>query len=415
MFCTNCGFKLEDGDVFCPNCGQRIEVEESFAESEMFYDDPQPQGMYQSEPPFQKQGGSDAEDTITNYIIAAAGGIGLSWLAVAALRVVNLVLLVLSNIFVSVVPLFSIVRSLDRLVNYLRLGLIWALIIIPIVVIGGLIYLYTNKRFAASKQMIIVGIIDAALVLIAALLYLFNPGYGAYVVIRLLMYLSAIASIVLGVDLFLNVFVEKKSLGGVFNLADDLEIIKSKTSKPSVKVDASHYTDENIPQYELTPQHEAKDSYFDGSGGELFVKWLLLSLLTMVTCGLAFPVMKQKIDKWKIEHTLIEGRRLVFNGTIGQLYLLYIKWFFLSLITCGVYAYLEFPALGYYKWKGVHTAFEDSQNVNQEGEFIDSFFDGNIAETIGYKQLFSIITVFTCFIGYPWGKAMLSRWEKKSS
>ena len=133
MFCTNCGFKLEDGDVFCPNCGQRIEVEESFAESEMFYDDPQPQGMYQSEPPFQKQGGSDAEDTITNYIIAAAGGIGLSWLAVAALRVVNIVLLVLSNIFYVIPPLHSIVDFLDRLVNYLRLGLIWALIIIPIV------------------------------------------------------------------------------------------------------------------------------------------------------------------------------------------------------------------------------------------------------------------------------------------
>ena len=421
MFCTNCGFRLEDGDEFCPNCGQKVDAVEGFAEREMFYDNPQPRDMYNPEELLKKQSGNDAENTITKYIIATTGGIGLAWVAIAALRLVSLAVDLVCRIIpfsAYIQPINEVIRLIYNVLNYLRISLVWALIIIPVVVIGGLIYLLAGRRYANSKQMILVGIIDSALVLLAAILFLVKPGYGhgsAYVIVKVFMYISALVSIVLGIDLFLNVFVEKKSLRGKFNLSDDFAIIKDKMSKPSVVVDASHYTDKNIPQYELTVQHEAKDSFFDGSGGGLFAKWLLLSLVSIVTCGLAAPIMIHRVIKWKVEHNVIEGKRLAFNGTAGQLYLLIIKWLFLTAITCGIYCYLEFPILGYYNWVGSHTAFEDSQNVNQNGEFVDSFFDGNIAETIGYVQLFRIITLFTCGIGLPWGQAMLSRWEKKSS
>ena len=415
MFCINCGFRLEEDDQFCPNCGQRVEAAESFAQQEMFYDEPQPQDMYYSEPVFNNQGNGDAENTITNYIIAASGGIGFSWILIALLRIlhsaVNIVGMGLS--FYS--PFNNLVYSVYNLLDTLSNVLVWALILIPIVVIGGLIYLLSKPQYASSKQMILIGIIDSGLVLLAAVLYLYNPSYATSMAAKIFMYISAIASIVLGIDLFLNVFIEKKALKGNFDLSDDFAIIKNLVSKPSVVVDSSHYTDKNIPQYELTEQHEAKDSFFDGSGGELFVKFLLLFLVSLVTCGLAAPVMLQRIFKWRIEHTVIEGRRLAFNGTVGQLYLLIIKWLFLSSITCGIYSYLEFPVLGCYRWVGCHTAFEDDQRVNHDGEFADSFFDGNIAETIGYMQLCGIITLFTCGLGLPWGQSMLSRWEKKST
>lgn len=40
-----------------------------------------------------------------------------------------------------------------------------------------------------------------------------------------------------------------------------------------------------------------------------------------------------------------------------------------------------------------------------------SYFDGNLAELIGYRVLCYLITVFTLGIGYPWAACMFARWE----
>jgi uncharacterized membrane protein YjgN (DUF898 family) len=59
---------------------------------------------------------------------------------------------------------------------------------------------------------------------------------------------------------------------------------------------------------------------------------------------------------WKINHTVIEGRRLKFTGSALGLFGNWIKWFLLTLITFGIYGFWVIIALE--KWKVKNTQFE---------------------------------------------------------
>lgn len=422
MFCINCGYKLEEGDVFCPNCGQRVESpEESLGLKRFENSNPADDNYYHrvnNDNPAHYANADSTGDveakSFERYVIAATGGIGFSWVAVILLNLLNRAIYIVSGIIPYFSPFSSLLNLVMRVLYIANNVLIWGLIAFAIFVITGLIYLLTRRRPQDSKQMIIIGIIDAALVLTAALLYTLPIRYyGAHSVLTILIYIVAIVSIVLGIDLFINVFIEKNNLFGKFDLSDDIALIKARLSKPAVRVDSSHYTDVNIPQYEMTEQHEQKDSFFDGAGGELFVKYILLYLISMVTCGLAAPVMMNSIVKWEVEHTVIEGKRLTFNGTAGQLFGLCLKWVILSLITCGFYIY--FAVLDFYRWKTKHTSYAGTAPIQENGPYRDCFFDGNVAETIGYMVLFSVITGVTCGLGTPWAMSMFTGWEKKST
>ena len=59
------------------------------------------------------------------------------------------------------------------------------------------------------------------------------------------------------------------------------------------------------------------DSYFDGTGGDLFVKQLLLTLLTIFTCSLATPWALVKVLEWRTSHTVIGGEGRSLDRTAG--------------------------------------------------------------------------------------------------
>ena len=62
-------------------------------------------------------------------------------------------------------------------------------------------------------------------------------------------------------------------------------------------------------------------SYFDG-GLLSYIGWIILgSLLTSCTFGICYPWALCMIYGWKINHTVIEGRRLKFNGTAVGLFI----------------------------------------------------------------------------------------------
>ena len=54
-------------------------------------------------------------------------------------------------------------------------------------------------------------------------------------------------------------------------------------------------------------------------------------------------------------------------------------------------------------------------NVNTAGTAAsgESYFDGGLAQQIGYTILGALVTVFTLGICYPWAFCMLYRWETK--
>ena len=97
------------------------------------------------------------------------------------------------------------------------------------------------------------------------------------------------------------------------------------------------------------------DSYFDGGLLQLLGWSILGGIITAITLGICYPWALCMVYGWKINHTVIEGRRLKFTGSAIGLFGNWIKWFLLCLITCGIYAFWLSIALE--KWKVRNTEF----------------------------------------------------------
>lgn len=96
-------------------------------------------------------------------------------------------------------------------------------------------------------------------------------------------------------------------------------------------------------------------SYFDGGLLQL-IGWTLLGILiTVLTIGICYPWALCMVYGWKINHTVIEGRRLKFNGTAIGLFGLWIKWLLLMIVTLGIYSF--WVGISLEKWKVKNTTF----------------------------------------------------------
>ncbi|MDR0719319.1 MAG: DUF898 domain-containing protein [Treponema sp.] len=98
-------------------------------------------------------------------------------------------------------------------------------------------------------------------------------------------------------------------------------------------------------------------SVFDGSVLGNFGTNLAAWLLGFITLGIAVPWAVAYRQRWLTSHTIIEGKRLKFDGTGGQLFGKYIIWFLLSIITLGIYATFFLP-VRMQQWVTKHTFFE---------------------------------------------------------
>lgn len=102
---------------------------------------------------------------------------------------------------------------------------------------------------------------------------------------------------------------------------------------------------------------EKKDSYFDG-GLAQWIGWKIAGFfVTLLTLGICYPWAVCMIYKWKINHTVVNGRRLKFVGRAGGLFGLWIKWFLLTIITIGIYGF--WVPISLEKWRVKHTIFAD--------------------------------------------------------
>lgn len=80
------------------------------------------------------------------------------------------------------------------------------------------------------------------------------------------------------------------------------------------------------------------DSYFDGNSFEYYGYVYLGGLFTALSLGFAFPWIMCLIQKWDIGHQVINNKRLRFNGTGSGFFGEYIIIVLLSIITCGIYS-----------------------------------------------------------------------------
>lgn len=100
---------------------------------------------------------------------------------------------------------------------------------------------------------------------------------------------------------------------------------------------------------------DGRTSFFDGGVIGYLGRVILGGFLIALTFGIATPWAITLMYGWRINHTVIEGRRLRFSGTGFGLFGNWIKWFLLTIITLGIYGFWVHIKLE--DWKVKNTSF----------------------------------------------------------
>lgn len=225
---------------------------------------------------------------------------------------------------------------------------------------------------------------------------------------------------------------EYDSLNKEFNVA-----IKNKNYEKAKELEVK------IKAYEKEHGLE-KASYFDGGLLQLIGWKILGNILTVMSFGIAYPWAVCFIKKWEAKHTVINSRRLIFTGTGGGLFVKYIIWWLLSIVTLGIY--LFFLPIKMEKWIASHTydvpleIVEHVEKLKDEVNYAatkhdaaeaerlskelqeyqashdilgESYFDGRLLQLIGWNILTFFMNVFTLGIAVPFSMCLMMKWKMK--
>ena len=76
---------------------------------------------------------------------------------------------------------------------------------------------------------------------------------------------------------------------------------------------------------------------FNGNGGQLFVEYLIVVLLSMVTFEIYLPWGCLRLARWMANNTTVNGQRVEFHGDGGSLFGEFIIVYLLTIVTLGIY------------------------------------------------------------------------------
>lgn len=180
--------------------------------------------------------------------------------------------------------------------------------------------------------------------------------------------------------------------------------------EPEISEPASDSTENAVSIPANDGQKEKPASAFTGGAfANAFINWLVV-FVSMLTLGLAYPAMMCWRMRWEAKHTFINGRKLMFNGTGAQLFGKYLLWMLLSCITFGIY-YIWCASIALEKWKTKHTHYEGWEETSENAH--ESYFDGNAIQLFGVKLLTRFVTVITLSFGMYWAHCYKERWYCK--
>ena len=195
--------------------------------------------------------------------------------------------------------------------------------------------------------------------------------------------------------------------------------------------------------------------YTGGAIMTFLINWAV-AFVSVISLGLLFPFMFCWKKRWEAEHTFINGRRLVFDGTGVQLFGRFMIWFLLAIATLGIYFLIK-GNISFVAWETKHTHFEgvtvtykeekkprkkkrkqadvtaapDEEDVQSaeavqsaeeaqpveemelEEEPTQSRFDGRWYQLLGVNLLTFFVTVITLSLGYYWAHCYRERWYCK--
>lgn len=151
-----------------------------------------------------------------------------------------------------------------------------------------------------------------------------------------------------------------------------------------------------------------KSRFTGGAFANAFIGWLT-AVVSLITLGLACPAMMCWKKRWLAKHTYINGKQLAFDGKGHQLFGRFMLWLLLSVVTIGIY-YIVCMKVAVAKWEVKHTHFADSaQTVDSEGKSL-SKFDGRWYQLLGVNLLAGFVTVITLSFGAYWAHCYKERW-----
>ena len=306
-------------------------------------------------------------------------------------------------IFANILPLYGVAYGLSGM-----LGIIFNVnkllfCLLSLAGVAASVQLYGRKEKQTSGMAVCLG--ANVLALIILLLRLFGRGNFFFT-------LLSIALAFFALDALSRVFLRGTGIESDIQPNEDFAAFKSFAENPREKTEqfAAEMKAESAATTAVSREIlDPSKSVFDGSGLEYFIINLFGGLLCMVTLGLAAPWVICYVVSWERRHSVYSGRRLVFNGTGMQLFGKWIIWLLLTIVTCGLYSFVM--GLKLEQWILSHTTFADEvSDPNNTDVFPNSGFDGNMFEWIGYNLVTALAATLTCGIAVPWVVCSFNKW-----
>lgn len=139
------------------------------------------------------------------------------------------------------------------------------------------------------------------------------------------------------------------------------------------------------PQNNLSKRNE---STFDGSTIiEFFIK-IGITILTILSFGLAFWFLVCAYERWNKKHTVYDGKRLIFKGDAKSLFLNHLLWILLTILTLGIYAFVVGKKAQQFIARNTHVQNRRNDNKSDWNASIVSLFFITLA-----KHVLSLISI----------------------
>jgi len=422
MFCRKCGYQIADNARFCPKCGEQVaDAYAGYSEgytnsSEDDYSSYTNDSSYNSD----TYGYSNESYTSGSSANTQTSGVSgddkinikgflteenIERFAPLA-TVIPLAMVILLKVLILIEGLFNTVIYTVRPV-YVIFTVIFFLVKLIFTVAaaaatGGLIYIAVNRKNTACISTWVAPFVSLLATISCIAIDFSISGYRAsgWIVVA---WITGIIALVAGIEFIARIVISKKPMDSEVDPKGAIDTYKQFYNDYKEKYPSS-------TQMEKAGIEDPENSKFDGTGLELFGLSLLAVLVSLITCGIAAPWMICKIYRWRISHTVINGKRLVFTGSGGSLFGHWILWELLTIVTCGIYGFFLHVALR--KWELSHT-FIDGEPVSVNGNTNVSFFDGGSFAYFGYSLIFGILFTLSCGIAYPWLMVMIQKWDTK--
>ena len=146
---------------------------------------------------------------------------------------------------------------------------------------------------------------------------------------------------------------------------------------------------------------------FQGTGGELFVTFLVGYLLTVITLGIYGPWFFCKLQNFVLSNmTLGPTRRgdlrLEFTGKGGELFVTFLVGYLLTLITLGIY-------MPWFMCKLRKVLYTRTAILENEQPVGNLDFEGTGGQLFVTALVAGLLTVITLYIYLPWAQVKMTK------